>query len=299
MKKYAVLKGVIGMEPPLSFLAQPEDNNKDKRRVFFRYGALFEEVGEVQKYDKTYIELSLVLGRGHAYHKSRSNSKLIANHDAFRFVIWVTKKEYNDHFVTGEEAGSLYTLWITSDITRRYLMKKETLGHVEWRNLNWTTLDFNQTLETGEVHLVINDYEGSHPLSSLTPYYEEPEQIWALCRRIEREFETKMDNSDEVRNGEGESHFTVKALDISSDIEGEMCIREEDIVKFSEELFALMKKYHVPMKELKLAVDTPEMIDNLSLDDQEIQTLLLDRGHDTVQVIRESRGAIHGSKFGI
>ena len=161
-------------------------------------------------------------------------------------------------------------------------------------------IDIEKTLEHGEIIVQNLSDKISFKLSEALRVKKTSEaETLALSKDLAKEYGLKILNERDVLKYEHDPEFNLLSFDFYRNVTGRICIPENKFEQFEKELLKLAEKFHVPLADHNMEVDSAEELHNFSIDSEDLQLCLHKKGKKVEEVFHDHRGQINGTKFGL
>lgn len=275
--------------PEHTFSANPKlhsSGRRTSRKMFFETPVICKVVKEV---DSTF-ELQILLGNGFIYDRSPRNF----HHSTENF--YIPKDLDSTLTVTGEVVDRIYELTKTVDLSKRYIFKDED-GDTVAKDPQRIAIE---KMLNGEGVIFQFNNGCFRSIDEVIPTLTDKPSILGLAKKIASDHGVIIQNASTfIEEDYCDLEFNLLKVDLYRNIKGKVNLKESEYESFQRDLKKLLEKYHTTLTDLEFSIDEKKDLDYLEMDEDQVQTYLIEKNIDISQILEEKRGFINGTKFGL
>jgi hypothetical protein len=290
MEKLIIVNAISGTRTPEHiFIANPKlhsSGRRTSRKMFFQDPVLCRVVKEID----SMFEVEILLGNGFIYDRSPSNYQSSTEH------FYIPKDMDSTLVVHGEVVNRIYELTKTVDLSTRYIFK----------DLDGVTVSKDprrvaiEKMDNGENLIFQFDKDCFRSIDEVIPTLTDKPSILALAKKIATDHKVSIQNASTfIEDDYCDLEFNLLKVDLYRNIKGKLNLKESEYESFQKDLKKLVEKYHTPLTNLDFSVDEKIDLDYFEMDEDQVQTYLIEKNVDISQILEEKRGFINGTKFGL
>ena len=275
--------------PEHTFSANPKEHlsgRRTSRKMFFETPVICKVVKEV---DSTF-ELQILLGNGFIYDRSPRNYQNSTEN------FYIPKDLDSTLVVHGKVVNKIYDLTKTVDLSSRYIFKDGD-GDTVAKDPRRIAIE---KMLNGENIIFQFDNDTFRSIDEVIPTLTDKPSILALGKKIATDHGVSIQNaSDFIEEDYCDLEFNLLKVDLYRNVKGKVNLKESEYESFEKDLKKLLEKYHTPITDLEFSIDEKKDLDYLEMDEDQVQTYLIEKNIDISQILEEKRGFINGTKFGL